>query len=372
MQSYLNKLDQSRVGAIFKERPALGPRSVNIHITNACNFKCLFCWDRSPHIAYNEEKVFHMNPTVLNNVISDCFQMGVQTICLEGGEITLYPSIEKLVKSIKQKGLNLEIYSNCCVNKTTYKVLSYADKIKLNFSATNPSLYKLIHGTKERGAFKRVLNTLVAMSKLRKYCGKPTIQLIFVISELNYFCLNEVFDICERFQIDELTLKLIEATVRTKELIPGTRSINYLKQFFKKIKSNNLKVKHNAEDIQRIISNKYFKKECYGINETEWHNDRFFYFTAPTDYHLNCFVGWFYAFIDLKGRALGPCDNVGVAFLGDVNQQPFKKIWFSDKYQKLRREARESIDLKKEKWQECRNCGFVGFNQRISKSIKES
>ena len=371
LQNFINKLNQVRIDSIFKKRPCLGPNYVNIHITNVCNLKCIFCWDRSPLIDSTHNNAFHVDFNVLKNVITDCSKIGVHAIGLEGGEVALYPSIEKLSKLIKQYGMKLEIYSNCCFDTVLRNVLLYADKVKINLSATNSFLYKIIHGTEERGMFKKVISNITKLSKLKKRYGKPKIQLIFIINDLNYSCMKEIIDFGEKLQIDEITFKLVEATIRTKDLILSSSSIIHLKKILKRLKSKKLKIKHNIQEISAIVSNKDFKKNCYGIRETDFHNDRYFYYRAFPEDRMSCYVGWFCAFIDLKGEVVAPCDNVGVAFLGNIYKQSFKNIWFSDSYQRLRTEARESIDPASEKWQECQYCGFVDFNRNIAKRIKK-
>lgn len=361
-----SKRDELRIKSIFQDRPLIGPRAVNIHITNVCNLQCLFCWDRSPLVRPTAKKKIYLELNILKGLISDCARVGVETICLEGGEVMLYPRIKELFRFIKLYGLNLEIYSNCAFAPSLFSSFFYVDKVRVNLSAISADSYKRIHGAKDLNVFPRVQDNLYRLSEMKKNFHRLQIQLIFIVNELNFGEVADMARLAEKVGADELVFKLVEATAATQHLILSDSSVEALKGFLREIKSRCWKAKNNAQEIYRIICSKDFKKDCYAISRTAWHNDRYFYFKASAGKKIRCLVGWFYGFVDLKGRVVGPCDNVGVAILGNIHTASFAKIWFSPRYQRLRKKAFRGVDPRMRRWQECRYCGFVKFNRQMA------
>lgn len=107
----LTKLDILRLKGIINNRPIIGPREVNIHINNACQRKCIFCWYFSPLVSWKEEQSQLPLP-IVKNIVSDCAKMKVQTINFEGGEVTLYPHLKEAFQLVKSKGFRLITYSH--------------------------------------------------------------------------------------------------------------------------------------------------------------------------------------------------------------------------------------------------------------------
>jgi MoaA/NifB/PqqE/SkfB family radical SAM enzyme len=363
------KLDPIRIKALSPGKLLVGPRAVNIHLTKVCNLKCLFCWDHSPLVTPREKKRIYLNMNSLKNVIADCARIGVETICLEGGEVMLYPRIEKLFREIKSKGMNLEIYSNCTFSSEKLASFAYVDKVRVNLSAASSLSYQRIHGTKDPKLFRIVLRNLYRLACLKKQFRKPEIQLIFIVNKFNFREIEQMMRIAEKLGADELSFKLVEATSETKELILDDASLGIFKHLLASLRERPQKIKNNIEKILQIIFSPNFKKDCYAIATTARHNDRYFYYRSHPDKKIHCYASWFYGFIDEKGRVIGPCDNVGVAVLGNIHSASFKKIWFSKKFQRLRQEARRGINPSARRWQECRYCGFVDFNTMMSAAL---
>ncbi|MFB3918592.1 MAG: radical SAM protein [Candidatus Velamenicoccus archaeovorus] len=364
-----DRLDPFRLEAARRKRPAVGPRSVNIHLTNLCNLRCIFCWEKSPLVIPKDRRIRHMDFQLLKKTIQDCARIGTTGICLEGGETMLYPRIKELILFIKHLGLRLEVYSNCAVETALMRYLALADKVNVNLSAADPRNYSRIHGPRAASAFRKTLGNICALTQNKK--RHPLVQMIFIINEMNYEDIPRALVLAKNAHASEVKFKLIEATAQTRSLLLSDNGLQELKAFLKDFRPTKDGVKTNLEEIRRAVLHPGFMKNRKSLRKSAWHNDRLFYFKAFHEKRMPCYVGWFYGFIDLDGRVVAPCDNVGVAIMGNIHETPFSKIWFSKRFERLRAAARQGTDPKKKLWQECRYCGFAAFNKSVCRTLKE-
>ncbi len=72
------------------------PHSLTLMITNACNLHCLHCWPESGSSA----DPGHVDKDRLLRIIRDFHKLGVENICLTGGEPLLHPQWFSLVSSV--------------------------------------------------------------------------------------------------------------------------------------------------------------------------------------------------------------------------------------------------------------------------------
>lgn len=82
------------------------PESVNIHITQRCNYRCKFCFAKY----HNLTKELDCNQFI--KIIDDLANSGCKKINFAGGEPTLVPFLSKLISHSKEQGLYTSIISN--------------------------------------------------------------------------------------------------------------------------------------------------------------------------------------------------------------------------------------------------------------------
>ena len=363
----IKKRDILRYQGIFLGRPIIGPRQLHLHITNVCDRKCIFCWYNSPLVS-KKESPRHIDFEVLKRLILDCKDMNIETINLEGGEITLHPEMKKVFLLIKSLRFRLITYSHLAFNKKHLDYLRFADLINVNLSASNKKSYEAIHGDNK---FQQVIRNLYSLDAIKKKDGKPKIILSFIITELNYKEIEKFISLAQKLHADRLKFKLHKATKELQQLVLTKSSFTRLRKMLSCLLKKDLKIKNNLMQIFNIIKDDNFLKNRFYLNRTNRHNDRYFYYYAFPGNRINCFIGWFYALIDEMGRVIAPCDNVGVCIAGNINKESFKSIWYrSHKFQKIRTESMNEIDIREKKWHECRYCSNVDLNKKMLSMIK--
>ena len=364
----LDKFDIVRLKGLLTDRPIIGPRAVNIHLNNICRRKCIFCWYFSPLVTW-KDKPRQLSFAVLKKLICDCAKMGVQTMNLEGGEVTLYPRLKDAFLLVKSKNMKLAVYSHLDCPKKHIDYLKIADSISVNLSAYDRRSYRVIHGDDH---FNQVVDNLRLLNSFKIKGAGPRITLSFIIMDINCLEIEKFIDFAVRLRVEEVRFKLFTATVEMKQLVLSEDSSKKLKKIILNILSRGTKVKHNLEDIYKTMSAHDFLKNRSSLDWAPNHNDRYFYYKIYSKKKISCFVGWFYALIDESGRVIAPCDNIGVCIAGNIYKDSLRKIWFdSPAFKKIRAESMTAINIRQKKWYECRYCSYANFNTAIAAYINK-
>ena len=88
----------------FKKK--MVPVSINLHITERCNYRCKFCFAK---YSYMQKE---LTKTQWERIINELILNGCQKVNFAGGEPTLIPFLPDLIHYAKKKGLFVSIISN--------------------------------------------------------------------------------------------------------------------------------------------------------------------------------------------------------------------------------------------------------------------
>jgi len=172
-------------------------------ITSKCNSKCLTC------NVWKQEKRIDLDPIILKEVLKDNFFSKVETVGLNGGELTLYKEYEKLLsavlslKSIK----TIHIISNGLITKKILSLLEYSKKICTNegvsigFTISIDGIsgsHDFVRGIK--GAYEKTINSLeLILQEKEKYCDY--IEVGCTVSKYNVGYLSAIDSTLSAFKI---------------------------------------------------------------------------------------------------------------------------------------------------------------------------
>ena len=362
--------DALRVKSSVLGRPFIGPKSVNIHIINSCSYKCEFCWYFSA-LVKDQPKRKMLDYKVLESVLEDCQEIGVDEINFEGGEVTLYPFWEEAFRKVKELGMRLIAYSHLGYNADHLPGLCYADQLTVNFSAITEETFKRVHG--KNTSMTKVLNNLDRLLAIRDKRGKPKIVLSFVVYDHNYQELAGFLDMAQERGVDKVVVRFFKATQEMRELVFSKDALVSLHHTVERALQTPYDFKHDLKHLHHVISKGHVLDNVDSLPHSPMHNDRLLFYDSTEGKSINCHVGWFYANIDEKGRVVAPCDNVGVCVAGNVNERRFKDIWFDNDFlHDTLREASKGIHTCSSKWKECRYCSYVAVNKFLDEKVRRS
>lgn len=357
-----------RIQSAILGRPLIGPQSVNIHVINSCNYRCKFCWYFSP-LVKDHPKGKMLDYKVLEGVLEDCQEIGVDEINLEGGETTVYPYWADAFRKVHDLGMRLIAYTHLDYEADIKKLkaLSYAELLTVNFSAITEESFKRVHG--QHTSMKRVLKNMDRLLALRDRFGKPKIRLSFVVYNYNYNELAGFLDMAHERKVDQVVVRFFEATEEMRELVFTKEQLAALREIVETVLKKEFCFTHDLRKLHNLIADGRMFENVVSLERTEMRNDRLLFYDS-TGGETNCYVGWFYSHIDEKGRVIAPCDNVGVCVAGNINERRFKDIWFDNEHlRSTLNEASKGIHTCSSKWQECRYCSYVPTNKYLHERV---
>ena len=360
--------DKLRVKSFLFGRPLIGPQSINIHIIQACDRKCAFCWYFSP-LVKNPPQHEVLDYKVLERTLEDCQEIGVDEINLEGGEVVLHPQAEEIFRKVKDLGMRLRAYSHLDFESKHLRYLALADFLTVNLSTVTEDLYRRVHG-KSTGTLHNLLRHLDLLMNLRRKYGKPKITLSFVLYKDNYKQLKAFLDLAQERGIDQVVIRFFKATQEMQELMLSKDSLVELREIVQVALQIPYTFKHNLQSLWDIVANSGMFEKITAIDHASMHNDRLFFYDSTGGKKTPCHIGWFYSHIDEYGQVLAPCDSIGVCIAGNIYERSFKDIWFDNDYMhETLREASAGIQTCYAKWKECRHCSYVRTNQFLDDKV---
>ena len=134
-RSLTNKeLRKAVLAGIAAGRPSIGPQTIHIDVTNACNAACITCWDHSPLLAAPrapEWKKRRLELETFRAVVRDAAAMGsVRRLILSGmGDPLVHPDIYTMIREAKDLGWEVTILSNLVAADPDALVASGVDQV---------------------------------------------------------------------------------------------------------------------------------------------------------------------------------------------------------------------------------------------------
>jgi molybdenum cofactor biosynthesis enzyme MoaA len=136
--------------------PDFGPVSINLDLTQACNFSCPFCVDS---VIINSGKSFNLE--TIKETLTILHAKGLlSVILLGGGEPTLHKDFVAVVQEIKKRQLQVGIVTNGTKLDRVAEVvglLKEKDWIRISLDAAREETFKALHRPKSKVTLKRIL-----------------------------------------------------------------------------------------------------------------------------------------------------------------------------------------------------------------------
>lgn len=135
-----------------------------ITLNRECNLRCKWCYSQTA----GYEKKNNMSSQTLNQILGFCADSGVKHITLIGGEPTLYPNLEEVIKRISALNVSVGMVTNGLLleNEELIKRLKEAglDSFSLSLKGSDREEFKQITGYDN---FDTVLKAIENLSKAK-------------------------------------------------------------------------------------------------------------------------------------------------------------------------------------------------------------
>ncbi len=316
--------------SFVRGRPFCGPILGTFVVNYRCNYKCKMCDLPLRDRLIRAGGLKELSTLQLKKILKEFAGLGTGGIGFTGGEPLLREDIFELMKYSKELGMITHLNTNgFFLNSDNVKRLLYAnvDSINISLDGATASTHDAIRGY--RGAFDKVVYAVECINSMRKRMSIPIrMKVVTVIGKDNIDEIPDLFKLAHNLKVD--CIEFIPQQPFT--VLTDDASVNFDDVFLKKIDAvvdyilgqgrKMIKVENSPRHLQ------LFKKSFRGEK-------------SP----LVCFAGYNSYAVDCYGQIF-PCVpwvNWGKP-VGNVKDISLTKFWYSEIYNKIRREISNCRD----------------------------
>jgi len=176
---------------LWKKGEKAGPISIHLDLSNRCNLRCKFCWQRSHERIGLVDTKNEISEERLLKLVKEAHDLGVKDWLLSGGGEPMLrtETCIKVMKEIKKYGMFGDIITNgCFLNEENIKELVHIgwDRIRFSINGSDKEIHDSI--VSKDGTFTEVIKNIELINKYKREYRKqkPEIGFNTVINSLNY------------------------------------------------------------------------------------------------------------------------------------------------------------------------------------------
>lgn len=346
-----------------------GPEHVVVDITNKCNLQCLSCWLHSPLLSksvLSKDLLRQELPKeTLFTLIDDLSSMHTKRIRLTGGgEPFAHKDIFSVIEYARSKNIDVSVTTNLSLISTDdiKRLIDVGiDELCISLWASNADVYARVHPGASSEIFSKIINNLSYLSQIKT--SRPRVTIANVIMNKNVQDFRNMYNMGVKYNVDALYFTLVDVIERqTDSLLLNLGERRMLLQEAIDIKEKNEDDKICLEFFDGLLNRLKSSAKSFA----KGHYDTMSVNSMP------CYVGWFFARI-LADGSVAPCCRGVKKIMGNINENTFKNIWFSDLYNEFRSKARylNKHDYYFEKIGCLKECDNLMHNQDIYKRLTE-
>ncbi len=341
----MKHLDGIREG-IRAGRPATGPQTVHIDLTNACNTNCIACWDHSPLLSVSRDKAWKrqlIDPEVVEALLDDLTVLGgLRSIILSGmGEPFIHPEIYRLIASVKSRGLHLTIITNLLLADPKQVLALGVDQLLIGIHSASEGTYRAFHPSFHGDEWRRLHTMLgIFLAQMRHF------KHVHVICQVNAHELVEMVRLGHRYEAGPLTFKLAS-------LGGGTDTCRITAaQRESLVQSWVPEATRLASELGVVTNLDLFSRQLTTGGGA----------TAPIA-EVGCYMGYVYARVTVDGTVLFCCNTEAV--VGSIAEgQRFSDLWQGAAWQALRGRMQRG-----DFFSGCDRCGKLNQNIKLARGL---
>ncbi|MBN1272553.1 MAG: radical SAM protein [Candidatus Aminicenantes bacterium] len=363
---------------IFHGNRAYGPPlEVNIALSNRCNVRCIHCYFHSPEIEtsnlfklrmemhkefFNDEqkswKGMDADPDKVRSVIEKLADLGTQRFLFSGnGEPLIHPQFLMFAGLVKGRGARGLLNTNgLLLTPDTSEALidMRFDILRVTTMAGSPEMYAVTHpGTPEK-TFAELKRNLMFLAEKKASMGisKPKINLVCVVIAQNSGGLLDFVRFAAETKADGVLFRPFSdiGDSGLSRLAPDSDQLEDVRRQVIEARSflDSRGMSHNIDFYPQIFREKLDTSSLYR--------------------YIPCVYPWLAARIEINGLVFPCCRSYSP--LGNCFDKDIKDIWFGEKYQKIRGEAKHIHKLKKDvSGCDCGNCPHYTANLKVFRML---
>jgi len=325
-----------------------GPVRMELHPTDSCNLKCIFCWKRKQKNPTKKE----LSEAKLLQIVREAAKIGVREWIVSGGgeplmrkEITL--KVLKEIKKNKMWGL-LTTNGTLLEEKDAEKLVKMGwDQVQFSIDGPDKKTNDFL---RPPNSFERIIKAVKILRKVRDFANshKPYIGFNTILNKMNFDKMDEMV---------KLASEVGAELVFFEPIYPGYSSVdlsipkNGKKELIKSVKrcekvARSFGINTNAKEfleVQLADKSDLRRKILKEVEKIDG------FIGAP------CFRPWYLMGIKASGFA-GCCSTFEIGEF--IQGKHLSEVWFGKTFNELRKEM-----LNKQIPDYCSKCSIVVFNE---------
>ncbi|MAG50413.1 hypothetical protein CL621_02095 [archaeon] len=317
---------------------------VQIHPTNRCNLKCIFCDVSCTHanaVDLDEEKFVDISNELCK------LQPSVVTISGGGEPLLRHNLLMDMIKILYSGNIKAEIITNGTLvsNQMARTIAECCHDYLLSIHSTSENLDEFLRGKKDsiNNSFDGVKQIVYWKEKMKK--DEPQIGTVMVINKFNIKEIDKMIKKAFSLRINNVRLRMVHKW--GDKYLPSQRQMKFLKKNLKNYE--NLASEYNLELFYHFLVEDLFPETKEKPVENKISKDQF-----------SCKLPFKEMVIFADGR-VAPCcnfitdteDSVGV---DSIKNKTLSEVWFGKKFNLLRKYVTEGDKSKLPKT--CKECSI--------------
>ncbi len=313
------------LAGIVTRRVLTGPHSVQVSLVDACNYRCIMCWEHSSQLEgwgadeiardYHESKKNKstvMDIDIFKSLATSLGNMGTSQLSLAGiGEPLLHKQAVEAIAFARAAGLKVWLTTNGSrLNPELLKELiaTGLEDLNVSINAGAADEYGLVHSNQEDSMFGQIIENLVWLKEYKRKKGldMPRLALSNVVSRLNSHRALEMMETGVTVGADNVTYRPMDVFSQSRPFALKEEDYSKLHQAFKP--AGELAARHgiqtNIDSFDQLVNLRFSES-----------------IPAP------CFVGWVNPFVLANGDVTFCCLSREV--IGNLGESSFESIWFA-------------------------------------------
>jgi MoaA/NifB/PqqE/SkfB family radical SAM enzyme len=339
--------DEMRLRTLVDGVVRLGPQTIHIDLTNACNTDCVTCWDHSPHLDIPRAtswKRQRIDRDFVRALLDDVVSLGgLEAVILSGmGEPFTHPDVYPIIADVKRRGLHLTIITNLVAADVDQIISLGVDALLVGVQGASLESYLAFHPSFNSSHWTKLNAQLVALSS-----SNVAAKHVQVICAHNAHELRAMIDLAAMHRAHQVNFKLASLKHGTEAVrISDAQRAQLLERDISEAEAH-------ARDVGVAHNLDVFRAQVHAGGEV----------TAPID-DIGCFIGTSYARITVDGTALFCCNTETV--VGRVDDETkFSSLWSGRSWAAMRDRLR-----RREWFAGCMQCGKLNQNVKLAKKFR--
>jgi len=158
------------------------PLHMQLGLVNYCNHDCTFCY--AARSMFDAKQIVRTRIDVdrLMEIVDEMHGLGLQSCTLVGsGEPTLHPQISDVISGIKQRGVDVGMFTNgsCVTEKTARAIGDHMTFCRFSLTGASRKVHDVVHAN---GDYERVIENIKRIVRARGNRLLPTLGSQFVLA----------------------------------------------------------------------------------------------------------------------------------------------------------------------------------------------